>query len=391
MTCRSYSCRSAAVDAQVARFAGADGVAEYHLVLQPSAAGDFAAQQGWVARAYRETLAVEDLPPGSAVWRRFFCSDLASQSAQLRESPLADTAAADECAISRVGMPPAPPARLALWAYHVRDSAGPLRKRRDGPSLSWERPRYTQRWTTGLSAADRGGAGAQTHAVLTQYDELLRAGGQSWLHDVQRTWLFVRDIGANYAGVVAARREFFAARGLTPATHFIASTGIEGHGVDPAALVTLDAYDVAGTARPQVTQLTAPEFLGPTHLYGVTFERGTALAYRDRTHLIISGTASIDPRGEIVHPGNLAGQLDRTLGNIAALLRAGGAGLDDLTVLIAYVRNPADLACVQTGLRRACLDVPVATLVAPVCRPGWLVEIEGWAIRAATRPELPPF
>jgi hypothetical protein len=30
-------------------------------------------------------------------------------------------------------------------------------------------------------------------------------------------------------------------------------------------------------------------------------------------------------------------------------------------------------------------------LHAPVCRPGWLVEIEGIAIIAASEPELPAF
>jgi len=34
---------------------------------------------------------------------------------------------------------------------------------------------------------------------------------------------------------------------------------------------------------------------------------------------------------------------------------------------------------------------PVQVVVAPVCRPGWLVEVEGLAIIPASNPDLPPF
>ena len=51
----------------------------------------------------------------------------------------------------------------------------------------------------------------------------------------------IENIDGNYKGVVEARREFFAEHGLTPDTHFIASTGIEGASADvmcPGAMRT---------------------------------------------------------------------------------------------------------------------------------------------------------
>ncbi|MEI6297364.1 MAG: Rid family hydrolase, partial [bacterium] len=124
---------------------------------------------------------------------------------------------------------------------------------------------------------------------------------------------------------------------------------------------------------------------------GVTFERGTTVAYRDRTHVVISGTASIDPRGEILHAGDVSRQLDRALENVSALLHGAGATLRDMGVLIAYVRNPGDQATVHEQLRERCGPVPIEVVVAAICRPGWLVEVEGMATISASRPDLPAF
>ncbi len=123
----------------------------------------------------------------------------------------------------------------------------------------------------------------------------------------------------------------------------------------------------------------------------MTFERGTAISYRDRRHVFISGTASIDPQGRILHPDDIGRQLARTLDNIAALLSAAGATLRDVQVFIAYVRQPADLALVRQGLREACGDVPAEVFVAPICRRGWLVEIEALAAIRLPQSRLPEF
>jgi enamine deaminase RidA (YjgF/YER057c/UK114 family) len=206
-----------------------------------------------------------------------------------------------------------------------------------------------------------------------------------------RTWLFVQNIDANYQGMVAARKEFFAEHGLTPETHFVASTGIEGTSANPASKILLDTYAIGGVRQEQIKYLSALDHLSPTHLYGVTFERGTSIAYRDRKHIFLSGTASIDHQGKILYEGNLSGQIDRTVENVEALLKPAGATLKDMCVLIAYVRDPGDQAFVWKQIRERFGDIPMDVIVAPVCRPGWLVEIEGMAIIPASTPELPAF
>jgi len=123
----------------------------------------------------------------------------------------------------------------------------------------------------------------------------------------------------------------------------------------------------------------------------VTFERGTTVAYRDRKHVLISGTASIDSKGSILYPGDVLRQLDRTFENIESLLRHAGAKPGDMAVLIAYVRDISDYAAVEKRMKEKFPESPVITAYAPVCRPGWLVEVEGIAVIPGSDEKLPLF
>ena len=53
--------------------------------------------------------------------------------------------------------------------------------------------------------------------------------------------------------------------------------------------------------------------------------------------------------------------------------------------------DPTDHARVLPVLRERLGDAPMLVLDAPVCRPGWLIEIEGIATIPVEIPELPPF
>lgn len=81
----------------------------------------------------------------------------------------------------------------------------------------------------------------------------------------------------------------------------VSSTGIAGRNAYADSLVTMDAYAVAGLAKDRIRYLYGSSHLNPTYEYGVTFERGTAADYPDRRQVFISGTASIDNKGQIVY------------------------------------------------------------------------------------------
>ncbi len=222
----------------------------------------------------------------------------------------------------------------------------------------------------------RGQSAPTTTPLLQGYKQSLESRGLTLADNCLRTWFFVKDIDHNYQELVESRKAFFLNEELTPQTHYIASTGINGTPLCPTDIVQMEAYTVEGLQPEQVQYLKGSSHLNPTSEYGVTFERGTAIEYRDRKHLLISGTASIDNHGQILYPDDAEKQAQRMLENIQVLLNEGGASLRDLVHGIIYLRREEDYPLVRHVVERVLPDLPKVCLLAPVCRPGWLVEME---------------
>jgi len=366
------------------QFVGPQGVAEWQVVIHgESTAADLVSR---LESEWLTTLRDEDIPTESTILRRVFCSDVVNQHPDLEAF-----ASRYPGGFSIIGQPPATGAKVALWSYHIIDPKIPRQREGSGDNFVLRRGSLTHAWRSGLCDPSGHDAASQTQKTLEQFHQWLNANQMTLSSDVIRTWWFLRDIDADYQALVAVRKSAFSACGLTEDTHYIASTGIAGAHQQPSAKLSLDAYAISGLVPGQVEYLSAEKHLGPTHRYGVTFERATAVSYADRKHIFISGTASIDPAGEIVHPGDVVRQLDRAIDNVAALLEATGASLHDLTMAIVYLRDPADGAIVECHLRARFHDLPVVVLHAPVCRPGWLVEIEGIASVLTYEPDFPDF
>jgi enamine deaminase RidA (YjgF/YER057c/UK114 family) len=206
-----------------------------------------------------------------------------------------------------------------------------------------------------------------------------------------RTWFFVQNVDVNYAGVVKARNEVFLPEGLTKETHFIASTGIAGRHAEPSVSVLMDTYAISGLQEGQMNYLYAPTHLNPTHEYGVSFERGTYVDYGDRRHVFISGTASINNKGEVVHVGDISKQTSRMLENIEMLLKEADCSFENVAHLIVYLRDVADYAIVRKIFAERFPSIPTVIVLAPVCRPGWLIETECMAVKRITNKCYPDF
>ena len=242
---------------------------------------------------------------------------------------------------------------------------------------------YNQLWTGGLQSGGVLDSEVQSDAIFADYMKQLNAKKMN-LHDhTIRTWIYVRDVDNHYAGMVKSRRELFLEEGMV--SKFPASTGIEAQMAEPSSLMSMDAFSIKGIVPEQVIRMEAPENLCPTMDYAVTFERGINVCYGDRSHIYISGTASIDNKGEVVHPNNAGKQTERTLENIKALLEPQNARLGDMAYLLIYLRNFSDRDRVKEVVDATVPSaIPRIYLKAPVCRPGWLVEIEGEAILKAS-------
>ena len=375
-------------------FAGQTGGTEYFFTVEPSGEGDFAHQLNSVARHYADAVKARGLLPETAIFRRILVSDVLNQEAAVRASPLVTDKTAGPVAVSLVQQPPMPASKIALLAYHI-DGDPSLAKRRISPGLLEVRKAGRRHlWSTGLrSGRSEHGVSSydETTAVFQQLVDALAGQGGTLAADCIRTWLYVKGVDVFYQDLVDCRTALFARHGLTRETHTIASTGIEGACGGRYEVVAMDAYSVLGLAREQISYLNDFHLLGSTLDYGVTFERGTRVAYADRAHDFISGTASIDPKGHVVHPGNVLRQLGRALDNIEGLLHAGGAGLADMMHLTVYLRDIADYRVVREALNERCAGLPVLVVLAPVCRPDWLIEMEGIAITANNGPGLPAF
>ncbi len=359
------------------------GVAEYHVMihaLHPEQT--FQEQLDAVLNAYYNLLEGE-LKGASSVIKRYFLSDASNQANQL----LAAVPEASACACSIVEQPPLNGTKIALWAY--------LQKGMDGGSFSnglyrMSHNGYTHLWG-GTATAHANDSEQQTSLLFKNYVMQLLAHGGTLADNCVRTWFFVQNVDVNYAGVVKARNEEFYTQGLTSKTHFISSTGINGRNADPTLLVQLDTYAALGIKPEQMQFLYAPDYLNPTYEYGVSFERGTCMHYGDRRQVFISGTASIDNKGNVLHPGDIRKQTLRMWENVEALLAEAECSFEDVGQMIVYLRDTADYAVVNQMFEERFPGMPFVVVYAPVCRPGWLIEMECMATKACENAAYAPF
>ncbi len=359
------------------------GVAEFHAMIEINAAfANAETQYRMLEKAVQRLAKLSELKEATLVWKRFFVSDAINQTPYL-------TASAGK-AISVVQQPPLNGSKASVWLYFVENVQ--LSEDPDG-TLVMKRTHYQHLFHTRLH--ERGTAEHasplmplpspaehQTREIFNRYSQSLTRHNCNLERNCIRTWIFVQDVDVQYAGMVAARREYFEREGLTPQTHYIASTGIEGRYIYPDVLVLMDAYSVIGIEPAQISHLQALTHLNPTYEYGVTFERGTSVDYGDRRHIFISGTASINNRGEIVNPLDVEKQTARTFENMQALLAEADATMADVAHLIVYLRDTADYAVVNRYIEEHYPSIPRVMVLAPVCRPGWLVEVECMAIKS---------
>ena len=231
----------------------------------------------------------------------------------------------------------------------------------------------------------------QTRLLLNDYVMQLVEQGCKLADNCIRTWFFVQNVDVNYAGVVKARNEVFVTQNLTEKTHYISSTGIGGRHADPKVLVQMDTYAVDGLKPEQIHFLYAPSHLNPTYEYGVSFERGTYVDYGDRRQVFISGTASINNKGEVVYPGDIRKQTQRMWENVETLLKEAECTFDHVGQMIVYLRDIADYTIVKEMYDQRFPNAPKVFVHAPVCRPGWLIEMECIGVKACENKKYVPF
>ena len=221
----------------------------------------------------------------------------------------------------------------------------------------------------------------QTLRLFEMYIDAAKVARTEMKTHLVRTWIYVADIDTNYGSVVKARNDIFSRHGLTPETHFIASTGIGGYSAIRQAKVAIDFLTYPDIKEHDKKYLQALNHLNPTHEYGVAFERGTRVNLGDEQEYFISGTASIDKNGSVLHIGDVKAQAIRLLDNIEALLKDGEATLEDVNYFVIYLRDPSDYSIVDEYMQNRFPRTPRVIVYAKICRPEWLIEMECTATR----------
>ena len=329
---------------------------------------------------------VEDILPAlpefvgaKYVFKRYFLSDATNQVPLMRVE--------NNMALSFIQQQPLDGSKIAVWMYMVKNADITT----EGGMVVCSRGGYQHLWKMGMMYG-KGDSAQQTKMVLTQYKNDLQQFGATLAQNCLRTWFFVRDVDTQYAGMVKARKDFFENQGLTQDTHYIASTGIQGVPSDVNAIIQMGTYAIAGVWTPkQQRYLYAPTHLNPTYEYGVTFERGVCVEYGDRAHTIISGTASIDNKGNVLHVGDIVKQTHRMWENVEALLSESEMNYEDVAHFIVYLRDTADYQIVKQMFQQRFPNIPTVIVLAPVCRPTWLIEMECMAIKTRNNSQFPIF
>ncbi len=324
-------------------------------ILRPVPGGSFAQALGSLLEKMQTFFCAEASEGRHPVFTRFFLSDAQNQASALKK-------ALEEFpwygpAVSIVEQPPLDGSRITALA--VTDS--------QSMDVLFHSLRLTEEEARGLDSY------RQSRLLFQKYLDIIRPLGLTLKTHCVRTWIYVRDIDANYAGLVKARNDVFEEEGLSHLSHYIASTGIGGATEGRSQITAIDFLTFPHIRESEKTYLKALSHLSPTHDYGVAFERGVRLS---DGHIFISGTASIDHRGKVLHDGDVLAQARRLLENISALLAEGGSSLEKLRYFVVYLRDISDFRIVDDYMQRHFPAVPRVVLEARVCRPAWLIEME---------------
>ena len=331
----------------------------HYKIFTDAGRGLFSERLDDVYHKVKAHLASEQFEHRVLCYAKVFLSDISNQEEILRQSPLM-TELISRSACTIVQQPPVNGAKIGL-----------LLKTSDEPdNFMLSSLRLSDGEASGVNSYD------QTIMLFNKYLMQLEDEGLKLKDHCVRTWIYVRDIDANYDGVVKARNDIFCQHGLTPDTHFIASTGIGGRTMGKNVCVAIDFLTARSIRSEDKLYLKALDHLNPTHEYGVAFERGVRMTLPHKYQYFISGTASINHRGEVVHVGDVMKQTARLLKNIEALLADGGATMGDVSYFIVYLRDLADASAVEAYMAEAFPTVPRIITHAEVCRPAWLVEME---------------
>lgn len=225
------------------------------------------------------------------------------------------------------------------------------------------------------NAADE--PGRQTLSAFESVERELETVGMDFSH-VARTWLYADRILDWYADLNRARDAFYRSKGVY-GRYIPASTGI-GWSNGSDARIVMGAFAAQSKAPGGVTVEALPSPLQcPALEYGSSFSRAAEVRTPGWRRVIVSGTASIAPQShDVAHVDDVDAQVDCTMRAVEAIYASRGMSWRDVTGALVYLKR-AEFRAAWDRWLEGHPEFPRAharSIVADVCRPEWLFEIE---------------
>jgi len=203
--------------------------------------------------------------------------------------------------------------------------------------------------------------------ILAEYDFEMK--------DIVRTWFYNSDIVDWYDEFNKIRTSFYLENkvisNLVPA-----STGIDGishQGDIVASLVAIKQK----LPKLKINEVKDSKLQNSATEYGSTFSRAVIIKGSELIKLTVSGTASINKKGETIHIGDTRKQIDHTINSITEILTQCSMDYSNVYRAFAYFKNPEDLdKNIEYMNKKIGNDIPIIPMNSKICRDDLLFEME---------------
>jgi len=222
----------------------------------------------------------------------------------------------------------------------------------------------------------------QAEHAFFEMKNILSNKGYKMSHII-RTWIYMPRILDWYAEFNKTRTRCFNKFGLIGKNknYLPASTGIQGRRSDKEEIF-IDVLALIPKTSRCVVSVMKNTCQNEAKEYGSLFSRGIAIKVAGLETLYISGTASINNKGETVYINNPKRQITQTIKSVSTLLKTKGSKVNDIVTATVYCKNEKVYKEFRKFIKN--LDIkntPFIPVYADICRDNLLFEIDAIAVK----------
>lgn len=203
------------------------------------------------------------------------------------------------------------------------------------------------------------------------------------MRHIIRTWIYMPRILDWYAEFNKARARCFHKFGLIGKNenYLPASTGIQGKRNDKEEIF-MDILALIPKTSRCVVSVMKNTCQNEAKEYGSLFSRGIAIKVAGLETLYISGTASINNKGETVYINNPKRQIAQTIKSVEMLLKTKGSKINDIVTATIYCKNKKVYKEFRKFIKNSNVkNTPFIPVYADICRDNLLFEIDAIAVK----------